>query len=157
MLWSTVADSRSTDPIAWTDGDIDAEDSMATTIEVVAGVASDGDTVFACRRSADRSSGGMWEFPGGKVEAGESPQEALARELREELGVEVSVGSLLDRSTTVVGAIQIDLACYAVVFLGDPPTSSTDHDELRWIPRDQLGGFDWASPDLPMIRILTES
>lgn len=129
---------------------------MVTTIEVVAGVASQGDTVFACRRSPELSSGGRWEFPGGKVEVGERPEEALARELREELGADVSVGRLLDRSVVAVGALQIDLACYVVTFRGAPPVSSTDHDELRWVPRNRLAELDWASPDLPMVRLLTE-
>jgi 8-oxo-dGTP diphosphatase len=130
---------------------------MVTTIEVVAGVASQGDTVFACRRSPERSSGGRWEFPGGKVEVGERPEEALARELREELGADVSVGRLLDRSVVAVGALRIDLACYAVTFRDGPPVSSTDHDELRWVPRNRLAELDWASPDLPMVRLLTEA
>jgi len=130
---------------------------MVTTIEVVAGVASDGDTVFACRRSPDRSSGGKWEFPGGKVESGESPEQALARELHEELGAEVVVGSLLDRSVVTVGGLRIDLACYDVVFQGAPPVVSTDHDLLRWIPRSSLTDLDWASPDLPMVHLLSRS
>ncbi|MBF4567248.1 (deoxy)nucleoside triphosphate pyrophosphohydrolase [Plantibacter sp. VKM Ac-2880] len=129
---------------------------MVTTIEVVAGVASQADTVFACRRSPERSSGGRWEFPGGKVEVGERPEEALARELREELGADVAVGRLLDRSVVAVGALRIDLACYAVTFRDGPPASSTDHDELRWVPRNRLAELDWASPDLPMVRLLTE-
>lgn len=129
---------------------------MFTTIEVVAGVATDGDTVFACRRSPERSAGGRWEFPGGKIEPGETPEQALARELREELAAEVVVGPLLDRSVVTVGELQVDLSCYAVSFRGEPPVSSTDHDRLRWVARTELAELDWASPDLPMVRILTD-
>lgn len=130
---------------------------MTTTIQVVAGVASQGDTVLACRRAPGRASGGLWEFPGGKVEPGERPQDALTRELREELDADVSVGALLDRSTVPVGELVIDLACYEVSFRGAPPVHSTDHDELRWVTREQLGELDWATPDLPMVRRLTAS
>lgn len=130
---------------------------MTTTIQVVAGVASQDDTVLACRRAPGRASGGLWEFPGGKVEADEQPQDALARELLEELHADVAVGALLDRSTVAVGELVIDLACYEVVFRGAPPTNSTDHDELRWVTREQLGELDWATPDLPMVRRLTAS
>ncbi len=128
---------------------------MTTTIQVVAGVASQDDTVLACRRAPGRASGGLWEFPGGKVEADEQPQDALTRELLEELHADVAVGALLDRSTVAVGELVIDLACYEVVFRGAPPTHSTDHDELRWVTREQLGELDWATPDLPMVRRLT--
>lgn len=130
---------------------------MTTTIQVVAGVASQGDTVLACRRAPGRASGGLWEFPGGKVEPGEQPQDALTRELREELDADVAVGVLLDRSAVVVGELVIDLACYEVTFHGAPPTHSTDHDDLRWVTREQLGELDWATPDLPMVRRLTAS
>lgn len=130
---------------------------MTTTIEVVAGVAFQGDTVLACRRAPGRASGGLWEFPGGKVDLDEHPRDALARELREELDAEVSVGALLDRSAVAVGDLVIDLACYEVTFRGAPPVHSTDHDELRWVARDQLLRLDWATPDLPMVARLTAS
>ncbi|MGK9148415.1 (deoxy)nucleoside triphosphate pyrophosphohydrolase [Plantibacter flavus] len=128
---------------------------MARVVRVVAGVATDGEAVLACRRSPERSSGGKWEFPGGKIEADETPEVALRRELREELDAETSVGALLDRSVVAVGGLTIDLACYAVSFERGTPTRSTDHDELRWVHRSELTGLDWAEPDLPMVRLLT--
>ncbi|WP_152354028.1 NUDIX domain-containing protein [Brachybacterium subflavum] len=62
-------------------------------IAVVGAIIVRDGLVFAARRSPERSAGGLWEFPGGKVEPGETPQEALVRELREELGVRVEVGA----------------------------------------------------------------
>lgn len=155
-LWRTVGLRDPTSPSLDSDhGSIRREPSMTTTIQVVAGVASLGDTVLACRRAPGRTSGGRWEFPGGKVEAGERPQDALARELREELDADVAVGRLLDRSTVTVGELAIDLACYEVTFRGGAPVRSTDHDELRWVTRAQLVELDWAAPDLPMVGLLT--
>lgn len=114
----------------------------------------DGDrAVLACRRARHKDAAGLWEFPGGKVEAGETPQEALVRELREELGVDVRVGALLDR--TVTG--RVDLACYAATLVGPPPTASTDHDALEWRRPDALGGLDaldWAPADRPAVAVL---
>lgn len=120
---------------------------------VVAAVAVRDGAAFCCRRRPGKSAAGKWEFPGGKVEDGEAPEVALARELAEELGSQVRVGELLDRSQTDVEGTVIDLACYAVDFLVDPQ-SSTDHDLLRWQPLTDLAELDWAEPDLPMVRIL---
>lgn len=123
-------------------------------MEVVAGVFVDGDRVLACRRRAHLTAGGLWEFPGGKREAGENPQDALRRELAEELSVDVAVGDLLDRSTTMVAGVPVSLACYLVRPLGGAPATSTDHDQVCWFARDRLAWLRWAAPDLPAVRLL---
>lgn len=129
---------------------------MYKRIEVVAAVIRDGNALLVCRRAANRSAGGKWEFPGGKVDSGESPEEALAREIAEELDAEVHVGALLDRTVTVVGDVRIDLACYETLLTGRRPNQSTDHDELRWVRVEELASLDWAAPDLPLVRLLTQ-
>lgn len=131
-------------------------------VRVVAAVIADGDRVLACRRAPHKDAAGRWEFPGGKVEPGETPEEALAREILEELGVRIRVGALLDR--TVTG--RVDLACYAATLDGPAPTVSTDHDALRWLSRgehgdhgdrDELADLDWADADRPAIARLSRS
>lgn len=122
---------------------------------VVAAVIRDGDRVLACRRAPGRDAAGRWEFPGGKVEDGESPEAALVREIAEELGVRIHVGPLLDRTVTPrAGGRAIDLACYDCRLDGDAPTSSTDHDELRWMPVQRLGELDWADADVAAVAVL---
>lgn len=124
------------------------------TIRVVAGVFTSGDRVLACRRAPGKNAAGQWEFPGGKIEPGESREEALARELLEELNVAVTVGALIDRATTRVGALRIDLACYEVTALAEVPSTSSDHDELRWVTVPELAKLGWATPDLPTVNAL---
>lgn len=122
---------------------------------VVAAVVRDGDRVLACRRAPGKDAAGRWEFPGGKVEAGESPEAALAREIAEELGVRIHVGALLDRTVTArAGGRAIDLACFDCRLDGDAPVASTDHDELRWLPVEGLGALDWAEADLAAVAVL---
>ncbi|MFT7765956.1 (deoxy)nucleoside triphosphate pyrophosphohydrolase [Clavibacter tessellarius] len=123
-------------------------------LEVVAAVLIRDGRALACRRAPHTSGAGTWEFPGGKVEPGEAPRAALAREIREELGIDVTVGALVDRSEVPVGDRVIDLACYLADPVGDMPAASTDHDELRWVPLADLGALDWSAPDLPAVRRL---
>jgi len=126
------------------------------TLNVVAAVFRQDDKVLACRRTRGRVSAGLWEFPGGKVEVGEIPREALSREIREELAVEVVVGDLLNQSLTAVGELSINLACFEVSSFSRPPEKSTDHDELRWVTAIEAQALPWAQPDLPMVGRLPE-
>lgn len=124
-------------------------------IEVVAAVFYRDGEVLACRRAPGKSAAGKWEFPGGKIDDDdETPELALVREIREELGISVSVGDLVDRSVTPVGDLDIDLACY-LVSSAEVPAHSTDHDELRWLPVSALASLDWAAPDLPAVAVLS--
>ncbi|RDV44147.1 DNA mismatch repair protein MutT [Leifsonia sp. ku-ls] len=129
---------------------------MVQPLLVVAAVVRDGGRVLACRRAAGRDAAGRWEFPGGKVEPGEDPAAALVREIREELGIGIHVGALLDRSVTPrADGPAIDLACYDCTLAGPAPGSSTDHDALRWLPPERLAELDWADADRPAVRLLT--
>lgn len=115
----------------------------------------DGDRVLACRRRPEKAAGGKWEFPGGKIEPGEDAATALAREIREELGVEVTVGDELTRDDTVVSGRSIRLICLFATLRGPRPEHSTDHDRLEWVRAAELPALDWAEPDLPAVRLLS--
>ena len=125
-----------------------------TVLEVVAAVIERDGLVLACRRRTVRSAGGLWEFPGGKVEPGETADQALRREIAEELGVEISVVGELTADVTVVGGRSIRLVCLRATLLNAAPESSTDHDELRWTAPADLPSLEWAAPDLPAVRLL---
>ena len=96
-----------------------------------------------------------WEFPGGKVEVGETSENALAREIEEELGIIVSVGPSLGLFSTVLAALQIDLECFHCQALTDRLVLSA-HSEARWFEQEDLKQLDWARPDLPVIEHLLE-
>ena len=108
--------------------------------------------ILACRRPPEDVWGGWWEFPGGKVDSGEQPADALAREIMEELGIEVAPRS-------VVASIAHDYADRHVALdiwdcgVVDPRNiSPTEHDEIRWLDRDSLGSVKWLPADEPLIR-----
>ena len=127
------------------------------TVVVVAAVIDDGAGKYlVCRRRPEKQAGGKWEFPGGKLETGENEPEALVREIREELDVEIKVLRLFDRSQTATSIkgepVTIELACYAAELVGDAPVSSTDHDQLRWVAEGEMSALDWAEPDLPAVK-----
>jgi 8-oxo-dGTP diphosphatase len=123
---------------------------------VVAAIIERADgSLLVGRRAAHKASAGLWEFPGGKPELGESEPEALEREIFEELGVAVRVLRLFDRSVTEVAGVAIELACYACELVGAEPSASTDHDELRWVSVGELSTLEWAEPDLPAVKRIT--
>ncbi|MDR0945294.1 MAG: (deoxy)nucleoside triphosphate pyrophosphohydrolase [Bifidobacteriaceae bacterium] len=125
-------------------------------VRVVGAVIGRGATVLACRRARGKANGGQWEFPGGKVEAGESDAEALARELTEELGLtDVSVGGLVGEGRSVSDdGRAIHLVCYRVALGSDRPQRGADHAELRWVGVADLGALDWSVADRPIVRAL---
>lgn len=128
---------------------------MKEPLEVVAGIIVHEGRMLACRRAAGRPAAGEWEFPGGKIEAGETAADALEREIREELGVDISAGDELTTDETVVGLRTIRLICLRASLRGHAPTSSTDHDELRWLLPGELWRVAWAAPDVPAVRLLS--
>ncbi|MDZ8200041.1 (deoxy)nucleoside triphosphate pyrophosphohydrolase [Microbacterium sp. SSW1-59] len=123
-------------------------------LDVVAAVIERDGLVLACRRRVDRSAGGLWEFPGGKVEPGEAADAALQREIAEELDVTIRVVGELTADVTPVDGRGIRLICLRAEVVGEAPTASTDHDELRWVAPADLPALTWAAPDLPAVALL---
>jgi 8-oxo-dGTP diphosphatase len=107
---------------------------------------------LCCKRGDWKSAPGKWEFPGGKPEADETLEDALVREIQEELGVGIKVLRQFDRSTTKVGSLEIDLVCFVAELICEEPTKSTDHSELVWLAESELSKLDWAEPDLPALK-----
>jgi len=124
---------------------------MPNAVEVSAGILFRDGRVLACQRRADQSHAGKWEFPGGKREAGESIEACLRRELREELGIEATVGAELWRTThTYPGRAPVELVFFRVdAFRGEP--LNRVFADLRWLPAEQLDALDFLEADRALI------
>lgn len=120
-------------------------------INVVGAVVIRAGTVLAAQRSQTMSLPGLWEFPGGKIESRESPQEALAREMQEELLCRVSVGERVEATTYEYEFGVVTLTTFYATILDVEP-HVTEHADLRWITMEDLHNLNWAPADLPAMR-----
>lgn len=123
-------------------------------LQVVAAIIMREHEVLACRRNPDKTFGGKWEFPGGKLEPGESLREALVREIHEELDVLIEVGDELTSDVTTTDGLVIKLTCFRASLKARAPERSTDHDAMTWVSISSLPGLDWAPADWPAVRVL---
>ena len=129
---------------------------MHGSIHVVAAVIRAEGRYLCARRKPEKSMGGYWEFPGGKVESHELPGKALERELVEELNLEVAVGDKLGETVTGVDP-KILLEFYECELPYRIEVHSTDHDRIVWLPREELLSLEWAAADLPFVQRFVKS
>lgn len=118
-------------------------------IEVVAAIIVKGNEVFATQRGYGDFKG-WWEFPGGKIETGECPQDALKREIMEELQAEISVGYLLETVEWDYPAFHLTMHCF-ICSLESESLCLNEHADSAWLTKDTLGSVKWLPADLILL------
>ena len=119
------------------------------TIEVVAAIICDGDKVFATQRGYGEFEG-WWEFPGGKIEPGESHHEALKREIREELDVDIHVGERLCTVEYDYPTFHLTMHCY-LCSLASGCLTLREHKEACWLAHNELNSVQWLPADVSVV------
>ncbi|MGV9393845.1 (deoxy)nucleoside triphosphate pyrophosphohydrolase [Streptomyces olivaceus] len=118
---------------------------------VVAAALVDGGRLLAARRSAPADLAGRWELPGGKVEAGESPEAALVRELHEELGVAAEPGERVPGWWPLRAPFVLHVWTARLLPGSAAPEPLEDHDALRWLAPDRIWDVPWLDQDVPAV------
>ncbi len=118
------------------------------TIRVVAAVIRSEDKIFATARGYGEFKG-QWEFPGGKIESGETPQEALVREIQEELDVKIEIGDLIDTIEYDYSSFHLSMDCFwCNVTEGE--ITLKEAEDARWLSKDELYSVDWLPADMEL-------
>lgn len=124
------------------------------TIRVVAAVIRKGNRIFATQRGYGEFKDG-WEFPGGKIEPGETPQEALVREIREELETEIRVGDLIDTIEYDYPTFHLSMDCFWCEIV-EGSLELKEHEAAKWLDRESLYTVDWLPADVGLVEKIRE-
>ena len=122
-----------------------------TEVRVAAGVIERADQVLITQRAAKAHQGGLWEFPGGKLEPGESPEDALARELAEELAITVTECRPLIEVAHDYGDKRVRLFVYVVSQFTGAPTG-VEGQPMQWVDRSRLTSYEFPAANLPIVQ-----
>ena len=133
------------------EGGHDDQVSVRKRIEVVGAVIVRDGMILAARRGPQSRLPGLWEFPGGKVEPGETPREALEREIHEELECTVGIGAELMTTTHAYDFGDVNLTTFWCELRSGTPRL-TEHSEVRWMRPAELDSIEWAPADIPAVR-----
>ncbi|WP_408935376.1 (deoxy)nucleoside triphosphate pyrophosphohydrolase [Corynebacterium marquesiae] len=129
---------------------------MSNLIRVVGAVFHDGERFLACRKKPGKPLEGHWEFPGGKIEPGETPEQALAREIREELNLIAEVGQKVTTTTYEYDFATIELTTFYCTLV-DGDLRLTDHDDTKWVTSTEAAHLTWAPADIPAVEAIATS
>jgi mutator protein MutT len=125
---------------------------MKNQIDVAAAIIVKDNKVFAARRKPGTHLAGYWEFPGGKLEQGETPEQCLFRELQEELRITTRIGQYIGESLYDYGTKVVRLLAYQVEHI-EGNFQLIDHDEMCWLAVEELRSVEWAPADIPIVEL----
>ncbi|GHD13845.1 (deoxy)nucleoside triphosphate pyrophosphohydrolase [Zhihengliuella salsuginis] len=128
---------------------------MKKQINVVGAVIVKDGMILCAQRGEGSSLGGMWEFPGGKIEPEETPRDALQREIDEELKCQVSVGEEVTTTPHEYDFGVVTLTTFYCELIEGTP-ELTEHAAVKWLAPDELGQLDWAPADIPAVDLIQE-
>lgn len=123
--------------------------------EVTAAIITNNDKILIAQRAKNENLAGKWEFPGGKTEKGETPQQCLKREIQEELELNIEVGEFLGESIYTYSNGQIKLMAYFSTII-DGKIQLHVHDQVEWVTIDEIGKYDFAPADIPLVEKLQD-
>ncbi len=126
------------------------------TVRVVAAIIRKGDRIFATQRGYGEFKDG-WEFPGGKIEEGEAPQEALVREIKEELDADIEVGDLLTTVEYDYPKFHLSMDCFWAKLSNGSDMKLLEHEAAKWLSFDELDDIDWLSADIQVVNAIKEN
>ncbi len=126
---------------------------MKETVEVVASVIKKNNLILCTRRPTSKKFPGYWEFPGGKVEKGETKEEALIREIKEELDVKIKVNSLIAVIDYEYHDFLLKMYVYDCILL-EEDIVLLEHQEMKWLKKENLDSLNWLPSDLELIKML---
>ena len=122
--------------------------------QVTAALIEKSGKILLARRKAGKHMGEKWEFPGGKIDPGESPQQALSRELAEEFSIEVQIGEYLGSTEFRQGEIELEIRLYRAKHLAGTFTLH-EHEEIRWVAPKEVESYDLVDSDRKLFRDYT--
>ena len=133
-----------------------SESQPVKTVKVVAAIIRRGDMIYATQRGYGDYKDG-WEFPGGKVEPHETPEQALIREIKEELLADIKVGEKLITVEHDYPGFHLSMDCFWAELINDEDPVLTEHEAARWLAKDALNEVDWLPADVKVVEAVLNS
>ena len=129
---------------------------MKKNIHVVGAIITDNGKILCAQRGFEKALPGLWEFPGGKIEATETPQQALQREIKEEMHIEIEIGEQVEHTVYEYDFGIVHLTTFYCRLVKGAPVL-TEHIAIQWLKPSQLEQLEWAPADIPAIEKLARN